>query len=61
MRGPARREFCLVLLRRMADLRWEVLCPGGSVLHEHLVRARAPRSRRRPTGGCGCGSTWWPT
>ncbi|MGY1781548.1 hypothetical protein [Geodermatophilus sp. SYSU D01036] len=43
-------------------LRREVLsAPGGSVLHEHLVRARPPRSRRRSTGGRGSGSTWWPT
>ena len=57
MRGLARREFCLVLLRRMADLRPDLVAaalprPGATRAEAHAAHTRwqalqhAPRSNR---------------
>ena len=45
MRGLARREFCLVLLRRMADVRPDLVAEGLHVLRASRKEAHAAHTR----------------
>ena len=45
MRGPARREFCLVLLRRMADLRPDLVAEALPRLGATRAEAHAAHTR----------------
>ncbi|WP_155858864.1 hypothetical protein [Candidatus Blastococcus massiliensis] len=45
MRGPARREFCLVLLRRMADIRPDFVSDALPRLGATRAEAHAAHTR----------------